>query len=188
MLSALEMCHSTGIAHRDIKPENILLDDNFQLRMADFGLSSIMEVRETTIGHSLVLDLDLERFARCVLSSLSATLFSDAVLDTRYPNQPTDVFDIGRTKTECATPSAVLAATWPQRCWQSNHMTVLRRTSGLQAWFYSSCSQATPRSKWQSPRTGGSEPYQAGATTAFGLPTFEAVLTSRHLHRREFIR
>lgn len=43
MLSALEMCHSTGIAHRDIKPENILLDDNFQLRMADFGLSSIME-------------------------------------------------------------------------------------------------------------------------------------------------
>lgn len=46
MLSALEMCHSTGIAHRDIKPENILLDDNFQLRMADFGLSSIMEVSE----------------------------------------------------------------------------------------------------------------------------------------------
>lgn len=45
MLSALEMCHSTGIAHRDIKPENILLDNNFQLRMADFGLSSIMEVR-----------------------------------------------------------------------------------------------------------------------------------------------
>lgn len=44
MLSALEMCHSTGIAHRDIKPENILLDNNFQLRMADFGLSSIMEV------------------------------------------------------------------------------------------------------------------------------------------------
>lgn len=45
MLSALERCHSTGIAHRDIKPENILLDNNFQLRMADFGLSSIMEVR-----------------------------------------------------------------------------------------------------------------------------------------------
>lgn len=44
MLSALEMCNSTGIAHRDIKPENILLDSNFQLRMADFGLSSIMEV------------------------------------------------------------------------------------------------------------------------------------------------
>lgn len=44
MLSALEMCHNTGIAHRDIKPENILLDGHFQLKMADFGLSSIMEV------------------------------------------------------------------------------------------------------------------------------------------------
>lgn len=50
MLSALEICHSSGIAHRDIKPENILLDNNFQLRMADFGLSSIMEVRSCAIS------------------------------------------------------------------------------------------------------------------------------------------
>lgn len=59
MLSALEMCHSTGIAHRDIKPENILLDNNFQLRMADFGLSSIMEVRpSTTSSHIDVFSLE----------------------------------------------------------------------------------------------------------------------------------
>lgn len=48
MLSALEMCHRAGIAHRDIKPENILLDSNFQLKVADFGLSSIMEVRSSS--------------------------------------------------------------------------------------------------------------------------------------------
>lgn len=57
MLSALEMCHSTGIAHRDIKPENILLDNNFQLRMADFGLSSIMEVRFLHVSKILLLTL-----------------------------------------------------------------------------------------------------------------------------------
>lgn len=56
MLSALEMCNSTGIAHRDIKPENILLDSNFQLRMADFGLSSIMEVGAAGLSGALVLD------------------------------------------------------------------------------------------------------------------------------------
>ncbi|CAM9272498.1 unnamed protein product [Choristocarpus tenellus] len=43
LLSALETCHNMGIAHRDIKPENVLLDNRYQLRVADFGLSSIME-------------------------------------------------------------------------------------------------------------------------------------------------
>ncbi|CAM9201740.1 unnamed protein product [Phaeothamnion confervicola] len=43
LLSALELCHRHGIAHRDIKPENLLLDETFVLKLADFGLSNIME-------------------------------------------------------------------------------------------------------------------------------------------------
>jgi serine/threonine protein kinase len=43
LLSALKVCHSNLIYHRDIKPENILLDSNFQLKLADFGLSTIQE-------------------------------------------------------------------------------------------------------------------------------------------------
>ena len=39
MLSALQYCHDQGYAHRDIKPENILFDENFNLKVADFGLS-----------------------------------------------------------------------------------------------------------------------------------------------------
>lgn len=65
MLSALEMCHSTGIAHRDIKPENILLDNNFQLRMADFGLSSIMEVMSYTCAWLRSLHLPLLEVFEC---------------------------------------------------------------------------------------------------------------------------
>lgn len=43
LFSALQLCHSNLIYHRDIKPENILLDGNFQLKLADFGLSTVQE-------------------------------------------------------------------------------------------------------------------------------------------------
>lgn len=40
LVLALEACHALNIFHRDIKPENILLNNHFQLKLADFGLSN----------------------------------------------------------------------------------------------------------------------------------------------------
>ncbi|KAF1825727.1 Pkinase-domain-containing protein [Dissoconium aciculare CBS 342.82] len=42
IICAVEYCHRHKIVHRDLKPENLLLDDQANIKIADFGLSNIM--------------------------------------------------------------------------------------------------------------------------------------------------
>ena len=43
MLEGIEHMHSKSIAHRDLKLENILLDENFSIKITDFGLTGLIE-------------------------------------------------------------------------------------------------------------------------------------------------
>ncbi|MED6146429.1 CBL-interacting serine/threonine-protein kinase 2 [Stylosanthes scabra] len=43
LVNAVDFCHSRGVYHRDIKPENLLLDENEDLKVSDFGLSALAE-------------------------------------------------------------------------------------------------------------------------------------------------
>ncbi|TKY64627.1 CBL-interacting serine/threonine-protein kinase 25 [Spatholobus suberectus] len=43
LISAVDFCHSRGVTHRDLKPENLLLDQNEDLKVSDFGLSALPE-------------------------------------------------------------------------------------------------------------------------------------------------
>lgn len=45
LVSAVDFCHSRGVYHRDLKPENLLVDDNGNLKISDFGLSALAESR-----------------------------------------------------------------------------------------------------------------------------------------------
>lgn len=41
LLAGVKYLHNKGVAHRDLKPENLLLDDNNNLKISDFGMATM---------------------------------------------------------------------------------------------------------------------------------------------------
>ncbi|KAI8436936.1 hypothetical protein MSG28_010362, partial [Choristoneura fumiferana] len=53
--SAIDFLHNAGVIYRDLKPENILLDQNYHIKLIDFGLSKWLSIgsRTTTLCGTL---------------------------------------------------------------------------------------------------------------------------------------
>lgn len=41
LVNGVKYCHQQGVCHRDLKPENLLLDEHDNLKISDFGLSTL---------------------------------------------------------------------------------------------------------------------------------------------------
>lgn len=46
ILKAMTYMHKLGVAHRDLKLENILVDENFNVKIADFGFATYENVKK----------------------------------------------------------------------------------------------------------------------------------------------
>lgn len=110
---ALHVGHSLGMLHLDVKPANILLTDQEQVKLAEFGLSMPIDNTQSIVaeqalfGHPWYIspeeiccspDLD----ARSDLYSLGATLFH---LMSGHPPYEGDLASIFRQHVEAPIPS-----------------------------------------------------------------------------------
>eukprot|EP00045_Choanoeca_perplexa_P009186 m.87627 g.87627 ORF g.87627 m.87627 type:complete len:628 (-) comp14786_c0_seq1:88-1971(-) len=81
ILSAVHHCHQHGYVHRDLKPENLLLDNDHNIKLIDFGL----------VGHPGHINSDLLR--TCCGSAAYAA--PELIRGERYLGPPADMWSLG---------------------------------------------------------------------------------------------
>jgi len=82
LIAGLEYLHLKGVSHRDIKPENLLLDENDQLKLSDFGMATVFRHQ----GRERLLE------RRCGTMPYIAP---EILVRSQYNAEPADIWSCG---------------------------------------------------------------------------------------------
>ena len=85
------------LCHRDLKPENFLLNDDFDIEIADFGFCTEILTNEDKNGKATDRMKDKTHYAcRGTLQYMAPELLDQAVCTTKgYNPEQTDIFSLG---------------------------------------------------------------------------------------------
>lgn len=98
ILLAVNSCHLNGVAHLDIKTENLMLDDNFNIKLADFGLAcSCNDLIDSFLGTENfqspeILERKLFNGIKSDIFALGVTLF--IIYSGEFPFKQARKYDI----------------------------------------------------------------------------------------------
>lgn len=84
ILDAIEYAHEEGVIHRDLKPGNILMNDDHDLVVTDFGLGRILDTESTRIT------MTGDRIGTPWYMS------PEQLLDAKCSDERSDIFSLGR--------------------------------------------------------------------------------------------
>lgn len=82
-ISAFEYLEKNNILHRDIRPENILIDENQNVKIIDFGFGKILKTEDENEKNSIVLNWPVTQFPE------------DIVLYHKY-DHTTEIYFVGK--------------------------------------------------------------------------------------------
>mmetsp|Transcript_36589 Transcript_36589/g.97851 ORF Transcript_36589/g.97851 Transcript_36589/m.97851 type:complete len:222 (-) Transcript_36589:806-1471(-) len=113
LCSGMSFCHDNRVLHRDLKPQNLLLDAEYNLKLADFGLARVFSVPLRQYTHEVVtlwyrapeILLGTKEYTTAIDSWSIGCIFAEmTTLQPLFPgdSEIDELFRIFRT---CGTPS-----------------------------------------------------------------------------------